>query len=250
MTTYAVSDIHGYCETFLKGLEEIGFSDQDYLWCLGDMIDRGPDGIQILQYIMRHDNMDLLIGNHEFMLLNSVDDNGEAVCNGKDAFLWLDANGGRITFSRYRELPVEERIELLDWLKQRYVVRTMEVDDQAWCLTHSFYNPKCENKQYCDIPYRDVWSITWSSIWRHDPLTHALDVYPNYDYTFICGHVPVQNIRAWQTSDEDETVSLKSFYHENVINIDGGCAIGPVSAINNGAIFLKLNDKKEFAIPL
>lgn len=250
MATYAVSDIHGYCEPFLKGLEEIGFSDQDYLWCLGDMIDRGPDGIQILQYIMRHDNMDLLIGNHEFMLLNSVDDNGEAVCNGKDAYLWLDANGGRITFSRYKELPIEERNELLDWLKQRYVVRTMEVDDQAWCLTHSFYNPKCENKRYSDLQYKDVWNITWSSIWRNDPLTHALDVYPNYDYTFICGHVPVQNIRAWQTSDEDETVCLKSFYHENVIDIDGGCSIGHASAINNGAIFLRLNDKKEFAIPL
>ena len=249
MATYAVSDIHGYCEPFLKGLEEIGFSDQDYLWCLGDMIDRGPDGIQILQYIMRHDNMDLLIGNHEFMLLNSVDDNGEAVCNGKDAYLWLDANGGRITFYRYKELPIEERNELLDWLKQRYVVRTMEVDDQAWCLTHSFYNPKCENKRYCDLTYSDVWNITWSSIWRNDPLTHALDVYPKYDYTFICGHVPVQNIRAWQTSDEDET-RLKSFYHENVIDIDGGCSIGHASAVNNGAIFLRLNDKKEFAIPL
>ena len=97
MAVYAVSDIHGYYDLFLKGLTEIGFSDQDHLWCLGDMIDRVPDGIQILPYIMKHDNMDLLIGNHELMFLNSVDDKGEAVCNGKDAYLWLDANSGRIT---------------------------------------------------------------------------------------------------------------------------------------------------------
>ena len=44
MAIYAVSDIHGYYDLFLKGLMEIGFSNQDYLWCLGDMIDRGPDG--------------------------------------------------------------------------------------------------------------------------------------------------------------------------------------------------------------
>ncbi len=37
MAVYVVSDIHGYYDLFLKGLTEIGFSDQDYLWCLGDI---------------------------------------------------------------------------------------------------------------------------------------------------------------------------------------------------------------------
>lgn len=138
MAVYVVSDIHGYYDLFLKGLTEIGFSDQDYLWCLGDMIDRGPDGIQILQYIMKHDNMGLMIGNHELMLLNSVDDYGEAICSGKDAYLWLNANGGRITFYQYKELLVEERIELLDWLKQRYVVRRMDIGGQTYCLDTFF----------------------------------------------------------------------------------------------------------------
>lgn len=248
MAVYVVSDIHGYYDLFLKGLTEIGFSDQDYLWCLGDMIDRGPDGIQILQYIMKHDNMDLLIGNHELMFLNSVDGKGEAVCNGKDAYLWLDANGGRITFYRYKELPVEERIELLDWLKERYVVRRMELEGRTYCLTHSFYNPACEDKRYSDLQYSDVWNITWSSIWRDDPFTHALDVYPNYEYTFICGHVPVQNARAWETPAEDANV-LRSFHHENMINIDGGCAKGKIGNLENGAIFLRLNDMKEYVIP-
>ncbi len=249
MATYAVSDIHGYYDLFLKGLSEIYFSEGDFLWCLGDMIDRGPDGIKILQHIMSHDNMDLLIGNHELMFLNSVEESGEAICNGNDAHLWLNANGGRITFNQYKALQEKDRINLLDWMRQRYVVRRIDIDDRAYCLTHSFYNPKCENKRYCELTYSDVWNITWSSIWRDDPLTKAMDIYPDYDYTFICGHVPVQRIRAGQMPDENMN-ALRSYKHENVVNIDGGCAKGYAINANNGAIFLRLNDMQEFAVEL
>ena len=32
MAVYAVSDIHGYYDLFLKGLSEIGYSYSDLLW--------------------------------------------------------------------------------------------------------------------------------------------------------------------------------------------------------------------------
>ncbi len=35
-----------------------------------------------------------------------------------------------------------------------------------------------------------------------------------------------------------------------MINIDGGCAKGKIGNIANGAIFLRLNDMKEYVIPL
>lgn len=162
----------------------------------------------------------------------------------EDNYLWRTDY-----FYRYKDLPVEESIDLLDWLKQRYVVRRMDVGGQTYCLTHSFYNPKCVDKRYCDLQYSDVWNITWSSIWREDQFTHALDVYPNYEYTFICGHVPVQNARAWKTPAENANI-LKSFHRENMINIDVGCAKGKIGNLENGAIFLRLNDMKEYVIPL
>ncbi len=249
MAVYAVSDIHGQYEVFLKGLSEIGFSDGDFLWCLGDVIDRGPDGIKMLQYIKTHENMDLLIGNHEFMFLNSVDRNGEAICNGKDSFLWLDANGGSVTFNGYKELPAKDRAELLEWMKHRYVIRRIDVGGHAYCLTHSYYNPECENKRYFELSYDDVWNIAWLSIWRNDPFTHAQDIYPNYNYTFICGHVPVQNIRAIQGTNESG-YTLTSFHHNNVVDIDGGCAKGRACKAANGAIFLRINDMKEYAVLL
>ncbi len=247
MAVYAVSDIHGYYDLFLKGLSEIHFSEGDFLWCLGDMIDRGPDGIRLLEHIMNHDNMDLLIGNHELMFLNSVDESGKAISNGKDAYLWLDANGGETTFYQYKKLAENDRNKLLDWLRKRFVVRRENIGEYSYCLPHSFYNPRCENKRYCELTYRDVWNITWSSIWRDDPFTKAMDIYSNYDFTFVCGHVPVQTIRTEQLLG-NTVEGLSSYRHENIVNIDGGCAKGNVEKINNGAIFLRLNDMTEYVV--
>ncbi len=127
MSTYAVSDLHGYYDVFIRGLDRIGFSETDTLYVIGDAIDRGPDGIKILQYIMAHRNMDLIIGNHEFMMLNSVDPGGYKECNGTDAFLWLNYNGGRATFRKYKSLRLNDRMVLLSWLNHRYVIKTVEI---------------------------------------------------------------------------------------------------------------------------
>ena len=77
MAIYAVSDLHGQYDVFMEGLKKIGFCDSDQLYVIGDAIDRGDDGIKILQYIQVHKNIELLIGNHEFLMLNSIDPNGE-----------------------------------------------------------------------------------------------------------------------------------------------------------------------------
>ena len=57
MAVYAVSDLHGQLDVFLKGLKEIEFSDRDELYVIGDAVDRGPAGIEILQYIKDHENL-------------------------------------------------------------------------------------------------------------------------------------------------------------------------------------------------
>ena len=63
--TYVMSDIHGMAELFKRMLEQIRFSDEDTLYVLGDMIDRGPDPAGILDFVMYHKNLTALRGNHE-----------------------------------------------------------------------------------------------------------------------------------------------------------------------------------------
>ena len=69
--TYATSDLHGYpIDSFLRLLEKAGFSDSDVLYVLGDVIDRNGDGgVAMLRWMMRQENVTLIRGNHESMML-------------------------------------------------------------------------------------------------------------------------------------------------------------------------------------
>ena len=157
MATYVVSDLHGHYDVFEQGFEKIGFSSNDFLYVIGDAIDRGPEGIRILSEIKQSPNMELLIGNHEFMMLNSVDPGGKNEWNGKDWDLWLFYNGGDKTFTQYETLKKAERKELLKWLGDRYVMVTMEVEGRKICLSHSYYKKGLENLKYKDMSYQDVY---------------------------------------------------------------------------------------------
>ena len=68
---YVTSDLHGYpLEKFQKMLRDADFSDNDFLFILGDVIDRGEEGVELLRWIMNQTNMELILGNHEAMLLS------------------------------------------------------------------------------------------------------------------------------------------------------------------------------------
>ena len=49
---YVVSDIHGNLENWKSILKKINLKEDDELYVLGDVIDRHPNGIDILLQIM------------------------------------------------------------------------------------------------------------------------------------------------------------------------------------------------------
>ena len=247
MAVYVVSDLHGQYQAFMAGLERIGFGENDELYLIGDAIDRGPDGIRILSELQKNQNMHLIIGNHEFMMLNAVEPNGKKKCNGPDATLWLYYNGGVTTYEQYGKLAVKTRQSLLLWLQRCYVIKTLEVNGEKFCLTHSYYRKDLEDLMYHEMKYEDVWEIVWKSMYRHDHDTRGTDVYQDTDYTFITGHVPIFRAMDRLGFDYD---GLRSFKRGNVIDIDGGCAAGFHPMFKNGALFMRLDDRKEFPVLL
>ena len=52
MSVYCVSDIHGDLERFDKLLEKISFSEEDTMYVIGDVVDRGKEPIKLLIKIM------------------------------------------------------------------------------------------------------------------------------------------------------------------------------------------------------
>ena len=66
-----MSDLHGELDKFQRMLEWINFSESDHLYIIGDVIDRGSMGVDILRMIMEAPNMTMLLGNHEQMCLST-----------------------------------------------------------------------------------------------------------------------------------------------------------------------------------
>lgn len=68
--TYVCSDIHGMYGTYCSVIKKL--KENDTLFILGDVIDRGSQGIKILQDIMSRPNVRLLMGNHEYMMIKCL----------------------------------------------------------------------------------------------------------------------------------------------------------------------------------
>lgn len=73
-----IPDIHGCSLTFRALLQKINFTHDDLLFFLGDYIDKGIDSKGVIDEILRLQSENyqifLLRGNHEQMLLESIDE--------------------------------------------------------------------------------------------------------------------------------------------------------------------------------
>ncbi len=70
-----MSDLHGCYNKFIKMLDQIEFKNDDELYILGDILDRGKNPLEILDYIILHKNITLLKGNHEQMYIDFYENN-------------------------------------------------------------------------------------------------------------------------------------------------------------------------------
>ncbi|MBR3848526.1 MAG: fructose-bisphosphatase class III, partial [Oscillospiraceae bacterium] len=64
---YVCSDIHGFYSEYLGAVSLLG--NDDKLYIIGDILDRGSAGIKIIRDIIKRDNVTLVKGNHELMML-------------------------------------------------------------------------------------------------------------------------------------------------------------------------------------
>ena len=67
-----MSDIHGEISRYHAMLDIINFSADDQLYIIGDVIDRGAEGVEILLEIIDKGNIHLILGNHEDMMLGTL----------------------------------------------------------------------------------------------------------------------------------------------------------------------------------
>ena len=194
--TYVMSDLHGCYDKYAGMLEKIGFGEGDTLYILGDVIDRGPDGIRILLDMMGRKNVIPVIGNHESLALSSLkllrDGASEEELRKKRAYcLWM-LSDGEPTAAAFRALQGNTQAALVDYIDSFSVYEEITID--GWCFHLSHTLP--DYRTGVDIHTVSLPEFIWG-----EP-----DYFQCYgDRTrFITGHTPTDFIdpayfgRIWQ----------------------------------------------------
>lgn len=143
---YVVGDVHGYLEELVAALAEQGIIDADLrwaagnarLWFLGDFTDRGPDGIGVIDLVMRLSAeaaaaggyCKALMGNHELLLLGAKRFGDTPVNSGAGTATfqaaWLLNGGQKYDMDRLQEVH-------LQWMARLDAI----VEEDGHLLLHS-----------------------------------------------------------------------------------------------------------------
>jgi bis(5'-nucleosyl)-tetraphosphatase (symmetrical) len=126
MATYAIGDIQGCFDPFQALLKKLSFNpEKDQLWLAGDIINRGPQSLETLRFIMSlGDSAKVVLGNHECHAL--------AVYNGHKRAHKTD------TYHQILDAPDAD--ELFDWIRTRpFFYEDTELD---FCMLHAGVPPQ------------------------------------------------------------------------------------------------------------
>ena len=151
---YAMSDIHGCYDKYRAILSEIQFKSTDTLYILGDVIDRGPDGIKVLQDMSMRPNVFPILGNHEFtaavclpwLTQEITEQSLDSLADDQIAALgdWIN-NGGEPTLRGLWKLKPEERQDILEYFHEMELYAEVEAGGRSFILTHAAlenFNPE------------------------------------------------------------------------------------------------------------
>lgn len=213
MRTIMISDIHGCFDELNRLLLRIEYdSAKDKLILLGDYVDRGPRGREVVDQAMdlvRNHGAIALRGNHDQRLYDLVMDGGEAV---REKFL---AHGGLQTLHSYCEVPAalddDAWERAIDTIRTRYPHHLeflghlpLFAEDRDHIYVHAGLNPRYDD---------------WKTQSAHD-FMYIKDEFIRARFSLgkkvVFGHTRTMDIHG----------SPEIWFGEDKIGIDGGCAYG------------------------
>ena len=205
---YVMSDIHGCYGKYMRMLTKISFQKDDTLYILGDVVDRGTEGMKVLLDIAQRDNVILLRGNHDYqayILLQNLDRlYGEKVSEEfVDMYgIWI-SDGGKHSLEEYLALSDKERETVLKVLDGSLIKKEISVNGKHFLFAHTV--PEVD--VICDY---EQWTLE-DYIWGEPDYE---EVYFDDKY-IITGHTPTVYI--------DANAKGKIWMGNNHIAIDCGC---------------------------
>lgn len=229
---YVMSDLHGRYDLYKAMLEGINFSDNDTLYILGDVIDRGLGSIDILRDMKKRKNIIPLMGNHEYdaiPLLRKIlfPTWRDFVTPSRDEIfeegyrIWM-YNGGEPTLSLFRGINKKEAMELIEYMESFKAFATEEIGDKKFVLVHAglgYFSVDKPLEEY------DLWDLT------HVRPNFEKQYFSDENTFVVFGHTPTPLI----------TSQAKIYHGANNICVDCG------AVFDGGRLAcLRLDDMKEF----
>lgn len=230
--TFALSDLHGCYDLWVKIKDYI--YPEDTLIFLGDAIDRGPDGIKIVEELRNRPNTIYLRGNHEDIAAAALKDmitGALTVYNNwySPIDLW-QLNGGSPTEAALTNYTTEDRKELSNYFAKLPIQYTyINKNKQIIICDHCGYTP----------------GKTYQPLWDR---SHFIDEWPlGYDHTYIIhGHTPAEYLGTYfvangisSTVTPRGEIKIIHYCNNHKLDIDMG------SVWNHVAVLLNLDTFEE-----
>lgn len=137
MARYAVGDLQGCLVPLDCLLEEVGFSPaQDQLWLVGDLVNRGPQSLEVLEYLYPlRDALKIVLGNHDLHTLALA---RKATTQGKHASLDSLLSSNRLDdfMAWFRTLPLCIRSDAGDYVMSHAGIPPVWTTEQALSYSH------------------------------------------------------------------------------------------------------------------
>lgn len=213
---YVISDIHGCYRQYRKLLDKIKFSQEDTLYVLGDMVDRGPEPIQVLEDMMGRTNVQPILGNHDYMAykvlrklnVDVTEKNAETHLNDQDILnyqAWIK-EGGKVTVNQFRQREYKKREEILDYIRSFRAYEKVHCGQKTYILVHGGIHGFTEEKRLEDYKQKDFifCRADYEKRYFQDKQTYL-----------VTGHTPTFLIR-----EDKKALVYEKYGH---IAIDCGC---------------------------
>lgn len=213
---YAISDIHGYLDEFIKALNKVELSDKDNrLILLGDYIDNGSKSFQVLSKIIELEEVYsgqiiTLFGNHEEWFYDwLIPETPTASAFGETIqsffspeelkeILVSNPNNFEIAIRN----AIKTKTKFIDWFKERY-------KDKRYYET--------DNQIFVHAGIEEEAGDLWEELTSPETFTNKFPVTTGaFIKDVISGHIASHQVA------RDDSYLGKVYYNQNHYFIDGG----------------------------
>ncbi|MBV56993.1 MAG: diadenosine tetraphosphatase [Gammaproteobacteria bacterium] len=175
MNNYVIGDIQGCYKPLRKLLKKVRFSpNRDKLWCVGDLVNRGPNSLDTLRFLQDIDDAThIVLGNHDLHFIAINEGCAPSVSAG--------------TLSRL--LDARDCQDLSDWLRSKRLAYYQSLDTRNgirnFLMIHAGVSPLWSLQKTLNLAAEVEYALQ-SSAYR-DHLRHMYGNTPTFWYNKLRG---------------------------------------------------------------